>query len=62
MQTHPFINSVLCRMAGVALAVVSCSISALFLYYYGHTGCLSHGWIVWFRSVYSVSPVSCSGM
>ena len=62
MQTHPFINSVLCRMAGVALAVVSCSISALLLYYYGHTGWL----VAWldslFRSVYSVSPVSCSGM
>lgn len=50
MQTHPFINSVLCRMAGVALAVVSCSISALLLYYYGHTGWL----VVWLDSLVSV--------
>lgn len=57
MQTHPFINSVLCRMAGVALAVVSCSISALFLYYYGHTGWL----VAWLDSLVSVGIFCVSG-
>lgn len=57
MQTHPFINSVLCRMAGVALAVVSCSISALLLYYYGHTGWL----VAWLDSLVSVGIFCVSG-
>lgn len=57
MQTHPFINSVLCRMAGVALAVVSCSISALLLYYYGHTGWL----VAWLDSLVLVGIFCVSG-
>lgn len=57
MQTHPFINSVLCRMAGVALTVVSCSISALLLYYYGHTGWL----VAWLDSLVSVGIFCVSG-
>jgi len=44
-------------MAGVALAVVSCSISALLLYYYGHTGWL----VAWLDSLVSVGIFCVSG-
>lgn len=40
MQNHPFINSVLYRIAGITLVLLACSIGALLLYYYGHAGWL----------------------
>lgn len=57
MQNHPFIHSVLYRIAGIALALIACCISALLLFYYGHTGWL----IAWLDSVVSVGLLSVAG-
>lgn len=57
MQTHPFINSVVCRIAALALAVGGCCVSALLLYYYGHTGWL----VAWLDSLVSVGLFCVSG-
>lgn len=57
MQNHPFINSVLYRIAGITLVLLACSIGALLLYYYGHAGCL----VAWLDSLVSVGLFSMAG-
>lgn len=57
MQDHPFINSVLYRIAGTTLVLLACCISALLLFYYGHTG-----WFVaWLDSLVSIDLLSIAG-
>ena len=57
MQTHPFINSVFYRIAGITLASIVCCTGALLLYYYEHTGWL----LAWLDSLVSVGLFSVSG-
>lgn len=57
MQTHPFINTVFYRIAGITLALIACCIGALLLYYYEHTGWL----LAWLDSLVSVGLFSVSG-
>ena len=57
MQNHPFINSVLYRIAGITLVLLACSIGALLLYYYGHAGWL----VAWLDSLVSVGLFSMAG-
>lgn len=57
MQNHPFINSVLYRIAGIALVLLTCSIGALLLYYYEHAGWL----VAWLDSLVSVGLFSMAG-
>lgn len=57
MQTHPFINSVFYRIAGITLALIACCTGALLLYYYKHTGWFA----AWLDSLVSVGLFSVSG-
>lgn len=57
MQTHPFINSVFYRIAGIMLASIACCTGTLLLYYYEHTGWL----LAWLDSLVSVGLFSVSG-
>lgn len=57
MQDHPFINSVQYRISGITLVLLACGISALLLFYYGHTG-----WFVaWLDSLVSIGLLSIAG-
>lgn len=57
MQNHPFINSVLYKIAGITLALLACSIGAFLLYYYGH----AEWFVAWLDSLVSVGLLSIAG-
>lgn len=57
MQNHPFINSILYRVAGAVLVILACSTGALLLYYYGYAEWL----VAWLDSLVSVGLFSIAG-